>query len=236
MDIETKKLWLKMTIYIILYLAIMIASAIFIIPISMPAGLIIWIFIISIGTYLIIRWHAKNTVFICPKCNHKFTITTTKDFLSPHFFDKKLLRCPDCGESSWCKAISAKSIQVDISRAERYKQAKTKPAKSLYIQMGIVLFLYLILWGNAFYLYAKLPDTVPTHFDIAGKPDAWGAKSSFFFLPLSATIFPLLHGLFCLYAVKEGYKSLIYPAITIIFIITLLIFIGIQYSIFSQAI
>jgi uncharacterized membrane protein len=125
---------------------------------------------------------------------------------------------------------------LDISREERHEQAKTKPAKSLYIQMGIVLFLYLILWGNAFYLYAKLPDTVPTHFDIAGKPDAWGAKSSFFFLPLSATIFPLLHGLFCLYAVKEGYKSLIYPAITIIFIITLLIFIGIQYSIFSQAI
>jgi hypothetical protein len=214
MDIETKKLWLKMTIYIILYLAIMIASAIFIIPTSMPRGLIIWIFIISIGTYLIIRWHAKNTAFICPKCNHKFTITTAKDFLSPHFFDKKLLRCPDCGESSWCKAISAKSIQLDITREERYEVSKAKPL----------------------YLYNKLPDTIPTHFDIAGKPDAWGAKSSLFLLPLSATIFPLLHGLFCLYAAKEGYKSLIYPVITLVFIITLLIFIGIQYLIFSQAI
>jgi uncharacterized membrane protein len=236
MDIETKKLWLKMTIYIILFIVVMTASAIFIIPISMPMGLIIWIFIISIGTYLIIRWHAKNTVFICPECNHKFTISTAKDFLSPNFFDKKLLRCANCGESSWCKAISAKSIQLDISRAERYKQAKTKPAKSLYIQMAIVLFIYLILWCNAFYLYAKLPDTIPTHFDIAGKPDAWGAKSSFLFLPLSATIFPLLHGLFFLYAAKEGYRSLIYLVITIIFIITLLIFIGIQYLIFSRAI
>ena len=225
-----------MTIYIILYLAIMIASAILIIPISMPRGLIIWIFIISIGTYLIIRWHAKNTAFICPKCNHKFTISTTKDFLSPHFFDKKLLRCPDCGESSWCKAISAKSIQLDITREERYEVSKAKPTKSLYIQMGVVLFLYLILWCNALYLYNKLPDTIPTHFDIAGKPDAWGAKSSLFLLPLSATIFPLLHGLFCLYAAKEGYKSLIYPVITLVFIITLLIFIGIQYLIFSQAI
>jgi hypothetical protein len=236
MDIETKKLWAKMTIYIILFIAVIIATAIFIISISMPLGLIIWFFIISFGTYLLIRWHAKNTVFICSKCNHKFTITTAKDFLSPHFFNKKLLRCPDCGESSWCKAIAAKSIQPDISMADRYEPSKARPAKSLYIQIGIVLILYLLLWGNTLYFYNKLSDTIPTHFDIAGKPDAWGNKSSFFFLPLSATIFPLLHILFCLYAAKEGYKSLIYPTITIIFIITLLIFIWIQYLTFSKAI
>jgi len=225
-----------MTIYIILFLAVIIASAIFIIPISMPAGLIIWIFIISVGAYLLIRWHSKNTVFICPKCDYKFTITTTKDFLSPHFFDKKLLRCPHCGESSWCKNISAKSIRLDISSAKRYNGSKVKPTKSLYIQMGIVLFIYLILWANAVYLYTKLPDTIPTHFDIARKPDAWGAKSSLFFLPLSATIFPLLHTLFCLYAAKEGYKSLIYPTITIVFIITLLYFMVLQYLFFSHSI
>ena len=225
-----------MTIYIILFIAVIIASSIIILPISMPIGLIIWLFIISFGTYLLIRWHAKNTVFICPKCNHKFTITTAKDFLSPNFFDKKLLRCPNCGESSWCKAISAESIQLDMSSAERYEQPKIKLTKSLYIQMGIVLFLYLILWGNALYLYKKLPDTIPTHFDISGKPDTWGNKSSLFLLPITATIFPLLHILFCLYAAKEGYKSLVYPTITIVFIITLLIFIGIQYLIFSRAI
>jgi uncharacterized membrane protein len=48
----------------------------------------------------------------------------------------------------------------------------------------IVLLLVLIPFGYAFYLWPDLPDSIPTHFDINGKPDAWGKKGSIFILPL----------------------------------------------------
>jgi uncharacterized membrane protein len=48
----------------------------------------------------------------------------------------------------------------------------------------IVLLLVLIPLGYAFYLWPDLPESIPTHFDINGKPDAWGKKGSIFILPL----------------------------------------------------
>ncbi len=101
--------------------------------------------------------------------------------------------------------------------------------------MGIILFVYLLLWANTLYIYPKLPETIPTLFDITGKPDDWGHKSSFFISPLIAMIFPMLHGIFCLYATKQGYKSFVYPMLTGVFIISLLIFRGLQYLTLSRA-
>jgi uncharacterized membrane protein len=40
-----------------------------------------------------------------------------------------------------------------------------------------------IPFGYAFYLFPSLPDTIPTHFNLEGKADAWGDKSSIFLLP-----------------------------------------------------
>ena len=34
--------------------------------------------------------------------------------------------------------------------------------------------------------YVKLPDTIATHFDLAGEPDAWGSKSAIFIFPALA--------------------------------------------------
>jgi uncharacterized membrane protein len=47
-----------------------------------------------------------------------------------------------------------------------------------------VLLLVLIPLGYAFYLWPDLPDSIPTHFGINGKPDAWGKKETIFILPL----------------------------------------------------
>jgi uncharacterized membrane protein len=48
----------------------------------------------------------------------------------------------------------------------------------------IVLLLVFIPFGYAFYLWPDLPESIPTHFDINGKPDAWGKKESIFILPV----------------------------------------------------
>jgi len=44
------------------------------------------------------------------------------------------------------------------------------------------------LWVMIFLNYADLPDTIPTHFNAAGKADDYGSKSTIFMLPVIATI------------------------------------------------
>lgn len=40
----------------------------------------------------------------------------------------------------------------------------------------------------AFYYYYKLPEVIPVHFDITGKPDRYSSKAYLFFLPVLALI------------------------------------------------
>ncbi len=228
-DRETKRYWAKTISIMFLFLAALIAGAILLMPFHWPFGFIVWlVLLVGGGLYLLVRWHAKNTAYICPKCNHTFAISTLRDFLSPHMIEKKLLRCPECGESSWCKAVSIKTVKGRICRVEGKKIVST-PAKSLYLQIGIVLLVYLILWVYTLFIYSQLPQTIPTHFDLSLNPDAWRPKSSILILPVIAVIFPLFQGIFGLYAARQGYKSLIYYLLTGINLSCLLIFLGIQY-------
>lgn len=47
--------------------------------------------------------------------------------------------------------------------------------------IGIQILLIIQSWG-------VIPDTVPVHFGISGKPDSYGEKKSLFFLPITAII------------------------------------------------
>ena len=124
MDIEEKRYWRKTITYICLLTAAILAGTIFLVPLHWPVGFIIWLLIVAGSLFSLVRWHAKNTAYICPKCGHTFMISTTEDFLSPHMINKKLLRCSKCGESSWCKAISIKSVKGEIGfeKEEKLKQ------------------------------------------------------------------------------------------------------------------
>lgn len=44
------------------------------------------------------------------------------------------------------------------------------------------------LWLMILLNYADLPDTIPTHFNAAGKVDDYGSKSTIFLLPVIATL------------------------------------------------
>ena len=106
MDLKTKRYWIKTVIIICLFIAGIMTGTIFLSP--------LWLLVlIGVGLFLLVSWHAKYTAYICPKCGYTFMISTSKDFLSPHMVDKKLLRCPKCDESCWCKAISVKSVKDD---------------------------------------------------------------------------------------------------------------------------
>ena len=57
--------------------------------------------------------------------------------------------------------------------------------KSLEILGWFVLILF---WIITVLNYSKIPGTIPTHFDFAGKPDGFGDKSTIFILPVLTSI------------------------------------------------
>ncbi|SNS40187.1 hypothetical protein SAMN05446037_100993 [Anaerovirgula multivorans] len=65
----------------------------------------IYIAIAIAALFLGVKWHANVSAYICCKCNHKFTISTFTDFISPHKINSKYLTCPDCGTKGWMKVI-----------------------------------------------------------------------------------------------------------------------------------
>lgn len=58
---------------------------------------------------------------------------------------------------------------------------------------GISLLLLIAFFGITVFYYASLPETIPTHFNAAGEPDAYGDKVSIFLLlGIALLIFILL--------------------------------------------
>lgn len=51
--------------------------------------------------FFIVKRHSENYVYKCPKCESIFSISIMTDFLSPHYPDKKRLKCPKCGNVGW---------------------------------------------------------------------------------------------------------------------------------------
>ena len=41
--------------------------------------------------------------FECRNCGHKFTPTMKAYIIGPHSITTRLLRCPECGKSTWCR-------------------------------------------------------------------------------------------------------------------------------------
>lgn len=69
---------------------------------------------------------------------------------------------------------------------------KSSPLERCLDVMNVVLLLIFI--GTTCYYYGQLPETIPTHFNIAGEPDAYGDKTTLFFLlGIGVFVFALLY-------------------------------------------
>ncbi|WP_410879755.1 DUF1648 domain-containing protein [Myroides sp. DW712] len=76
----------------------------------------------------------------------------------------------------------------------QYPILKIKPSQLERYHDVINVILLLSLIGTTCYYYGQLPDTIPTHFNIAGEPDAYGDKITLLFLPgLGVFVFALLY-------------------------------------------
>jgi DNA-directed RNA polymerase subunit RPC12/RpoP len=56
--------------------------------------------------FLLVKCHSRTTAYRCSKCAGEFEIEPLTDFISPHFFNRKYLRCPACGEKVWAREFS----------------------------------------------------------------------------------------------------------------------------------
>ncbi len=89
-----------------------------------------------------------------------------------------------------------KSINPNKKASEpKPKLIIEKKTTDRFLDYGGILILALF-WAYAISNYLQLPDTIPVHFDLKGRPDGYGGKLTLLALPLLTTV--LWIGLFIL--------------------------------------
>lgn len=102
----TKADQLKVVGYLVLMILFNVVTALLLFPRAWPWGFIIWLILCFGGSlFLLVRWHANVTAYRCLDCAEEFEISIFKDFISPHFPNKKYLKCPRCGEKGWAEVL-----------------------------------------------------------------------------------------------------------------------------------
>ncbi len=96
----TKKDWTKTILFISIFVAVIVIGAILLVP----EYIYVWLVLVIFGVAIIVKWHASNFAYRCPRCGNEFEISFWKDFLSPHGPSKnggwKYLKCPKCQNKS----------------------------------------------------------------------------------------------------------------------------------------
>ncbi len=165
--------------------------------------------VLIIATMVMVRWHTRNTAYRCQACAGAFMISAWTDFLSPHMSDRKLLQCPHCKTSDWCQEVDPAAVDLPPDSSRPVAVAAHYSPRNLYWQMLLVILLYAALWTVAIYQWSALPATVPL----------WQIIK----IPVATAILPILHFIFCFFAVRHAYRSRIYAMITIFVAVFLLL-------------
>gem|GEM_PF-5268198 len=54
----------------------------------------------------LVRWHARVTACLCPRCVQEYEISTFKDFCRLQIPDKKYLKYPSYGTRVWARVLT----------------------------------------------------------------------------------------------------------------------------------
>ena len=65
-------------------------------------------FSVSIITAICLDY--KDGKYRCEKCGKEFMPSVRSYIFSPHFGTTRHLKCPECGEKSWCKQIKKRDV------------------------------------------------------------------------------------------------------------------------------
>jgi hypothetical protein len=86
---------------------VIILTGIFIVPHLWPGmeivGFVIWVIVWAV--FVIVRWSARVTIFLCPVCHHEFQASAVTIAVTPHYFGSKYICCPECGKRNWIRMV-----------------------------------------------------------------------------------------------------------------------------------
>jgi DNA-directed RNA polymerase subunit RPC12/RpoP len=104
------------------------------------ALLLVPLFILLFGRYLSTKIEYK-----CSKCGCEFKISTTATLLTLQQVYFRLLKCPKCGENSWCRIVRYKDREV-IAKVRQIDE-KTKTNHTVLLFVLILTYLtYIAIW------------------------------------------------------------------------------------------
>jgi len=104
-DVTKADQW-KVVFYLVLMILFNVLTAVLLFPVARLWGFLAWL-VLCFGTSLclLVRWHAKVTAYRCPHCDRAYEISFFTDFISPHYPNKKYLKCPHCGQRGWAEIL-----------------------------------------------------------------------------------------------------------------------------------
>ncbi len=98
------------------------------------------LFILWIAKYL-----ADNVEYKCNKCGREFRISVVDVLFSLQQLYTRLLKCPNCGISSWCRVVRYKGKEVKAKFKQIDENVKTNH-KMLFIILMASYLLFLLFW------------------------------------------------------------------------------------------
>ncbi|HDD36394.1 MAG TPA: hypothetical protein ENF50_02880, partial [Archaeoglobus veneficus] len=114
-------------VFVILYTLITIILIYIDEQLSVLTLIVIPLFILWFARYL-----ADNVEYRCNKCGHEFKISVVDVLFSLQQLYIRLLRCPNCETSSWCRVIRYKGKEVKTKFKHIDENVKTNH-KMLFI-------------------------------------------------------------------------------------------------------
>ncbi len=94
--------------YLAAYLAVVSVTAVLLIDVDPPVGVVVWLIVVGVSVGLLVRWNARHSGYRCRLCGHEFEISMWTELVSPHGMGGggwKYLRCPRCDRKSRAKAL-----------------------------------------------------------------------------------------------------------------------------------
>ncbi len=112
---------------VVVWLALILLAAFCDLPVWARIVIIVCAFLGLAAVIAPILLVAVNTEFYtCPKCKTKFVPTLSAFLLAPHTTKKRRLKCPHCGQKSWCVSRLRPN---EAARTEVEMISGTKPAE-----------------------------------------------------------------------------------------------------------
>ena len=151
---------------------------------------------IALCTFFLVKASYNETYYLCPKCKSLFKPDFIDHVLAPHQTYSKLLRCPICGEISWCplKIFMGREVDVKVKSVEEKLDADLERCLKVFTVFYILSVVPSILKLNL--IFPFIPSTL-----------------------LYIIVFTTLKN-----AIEKGYRTHVLKALTYFLIIPLILF------------